>query len=308
MDYQPPPFFSRGPAPLVRLGFFVSLAVLLMVLDARFRYAESLRQAVAFLVYPFQRTALAPVELLSAASEFFTTQVALMRENDELKAKRLLAANDLLTLEALRAENAQLRRLLEARERLPRKSTLAEILYQGRDPFSRKVVLDKGSQQGIRAGQAVIDDIGVIGQVTRAHLLLAEVTLITDKEQRTPVQVVRNGLRAIIYGGGDRGMLDLSNMAANADVQADDVLVTSGIHGTYPAGLPGAKVSRIERDTASFAKITCVPTAGTDRNRQVLVLSREAILPPPAAESEPGAGSLPKQKTRQKARISPGAG
>ncbi len=264
MDYQPPPFFSRGPAPLVRLGFFVSLAVLLMVLDARFRYAESLRQAVAFLVYPFQRTALA---------------------------------------------HAQLRRLLEARERLPRKSTLAEILYQGRDPFSRKVVLDKGSQQGIRAGQAVIDDIGVIGQVTRAHLLLAEVTLITDKEQRTPVQVVRNGLRAIIYGGGDRGTLDLSYTAANADIQADDVLVTSGIDGTYPAGLPVAKVSRIERDAAySFAKITCVPTAGTDRNRQVLVLSQEAILPPPAAESEPGAGSLPKQKTRQKARISPGAG
>jgi len=308
MDY-PPPFFSRGPAPLVRLGFFVSLAVLLMVLDARFRYAESLRQAVALLVYPFQRTALAPAELFSVASEFFTTQVALMRENDELKAKRLLAANDLLTLEALRAENAQLRRLLEARERLPRKSTLAEILYQGRDPFSRKVVLDKGSQQGIRAGQAVIDDIGVLGQVTRAHLLLSEVTLITDKEQRTPVQVVRNGLRAIIYGGGDRGTLDLSYMAANADIQADDVLVTSGIDGTYPAGLPVAKVSRIERDAAySFAKITCVPTAGTDRNRQVLVLSREAILPSPAVESEPGPSNLPKQKTRQKARISPGAG
>src|SRR5712691_2026962 len=297
MDYQPPPFFSRGPAPLVRLGFFVSLAVLLMVLDARFRYAESLRQAVALLVYPFQRTALAPVELFSAASEFFTTQVALTR------------ANDLLTLEALRAENAQLRRLLEARERLPRKSTLAEILYQGRDPFSRKIVLDKGSQQGIRAGQAVIDDIGVIGQVTRAHLLLSEVTLITDKEQRTPVQVVRNGLRAIIYGGGDRGTLDLSYMAANADIQADDVLVTSGIDGTYPAGLPVAKVSRIERDAAySFAKITCVPTAGTDRNRQVLVLSQEAILPPPAVESEPGGSNLSKQKARQKARMSPGAG
>jgi rod shape-determining protein MreC len=301
MDYQPPPFFSRGPAPLVRLGFFVSLAVLLMVLDARFRYAESLRQAVALLVYPLQRTALAPVELFNAAADFFTTQVALKRENDELKVKRLQAANDLLTLEALRAENAQLRRLLEARERLPRTSTLAEILYQGRDPFSRKVVLDKGLQQGIQAGQAVIDDIGVIGQVTRTHLLLSEVTLITDKEQRTPVQVVRNGLRAIIYGGGDRGTLDLSYMAANADIQADDVLVTSGIDGTYPAGLPVAKVSRIERDAAySFAKITCVPTAGTDRNRQVLVLSREAILPLPSAEPESGTGGLPKQKRVRK--------
>ena len=301
MDYQPPPFFSRGPAPLVRLAFFVSLAVLLMVLDARFRYAESLRQVVALLVYPLQRTALVPVELFNAAAEFFTTQVALKRENDELKTRRLQGANELLTLEALRAENAQLRRLLDARERLSVDSTLAEILYQGRDPFSRKVVIDKGSQQGIQAGQAVIDDIGVIGQVTRVHPFLSEVTLITDKEQRTPVQVVRNGLRAVIFGGGDRGTLDLSYLAANADVQADDVLVTSGIDGTYPAGLPVAKVTRIERDAAyAFAKVSCVPTAGIEQNRQVLVLTSEAGFPPPPTEAEPRAGNLPKQKRVRK--------
>ncbi len=229
MDYQPPPFFSRGPAPLVRLGFFVSLAVLLMVLDARFQSAESIRGGVAMLAYPLQRIALAPGDLFGTAAEFFTTQVALKRENDQLKAKDLLAASDLLTLQALRAENSQLRRLLEARERVPRRSTLAEILYQGRDPFSRKVIIDKGGRQGIEPGQAVIDATGVIGQVTRVHPLLAEVTLITDKEQRTPVEVVRNGLRAVIYGGGDKGTLDLSYTATNADVQADDLLVTSGI-------------------------------------------------------------------------------
>jgi len=301
MDYQPLPFFSRGPAPLVRLGFFACLAVLLMVLDARFRYAESLRQAVALLVYPFQRTALAPVELFSASAGFFTTQVSLKQENEQLKAKQLLAANELLTIEALRAENAQLRRLLEARERLPRHSTLAEILYQGRDPFSRKVIIDKGSYQGIQLGQAVIDDVGVVGQVTRVYPLLSEVTLITDKEQRTPVQVLRNGLRAVIYGGGERGTLDLSWTASNADVLADDVLVTSGIDGTYPAGLPVAKVSRIERDAAySFAKITCIPTAGTDQNRQVLVLSREANLPAASVETESVAGKLLKQNRARK--------
>jgi rod shape-determining protein MreC len=301
MDYQPPPFFSRGPAPLVRLGFFACLAVLLMVLDARFRYAESLRQVVALLAYPLQRAALAPAELFGAAAGFFTTQVSLKQENEQLKAKQLLAANDLLTVDALRAENAQLRRLLEARERLPRPSTLAEILYRGRDPFSRKVIIDKGSRQGIRLGQAVIDDIGVVGQVTRVYPLLSEVTLITDKEQRTPVQVLRNGLRAVIYGGGERGTLDLSYTAANADVLADDVLVTSGIDGTYPAGLPVAKVARIERDAAySFAKITCVPTAGTDQNRQVLVLSQEMNIPPAPTETESVAGKLPKQKRAKK--------
>jgi len=301
MDYQPPPFFSRGPAPLVRLGFFVSLAMLLMVLDARFRYAESIREVLALLAYPLQRVALAPSEMFGATAGFFTTQVALKKENDQLKARGLLAASDLLTLEALRAENAQLRRLLDARERVPRASTLAEILYQGRDPFSRKVIIDKGSRQGIEAGQAVIDDIGVVGQVTRVHPWLAEVTLVTDKEQRTPVEIVRNGLRAVVYGGGDKGALTVSYTATNADVQADDVLVTSGIDGTYPPGLPVCKVSKIERNAAiSFATITCIPAAGTDQNRQVLVLAREEGLPAPPAEAEPQAESLPKQKRPRK--------
>jgi rod shape-determining protein MreC len=297
MDYQPPPFFSRGPAPLVRLGFFVSLAVLLMVLDARFGYAESLRKVVATLIYPLQRVALAPAELLDAAGDFFSTQVALRQENDQLRAKDLRAASDLLTLESLRAENTQLRRMLDARERIPRAATAAEILYQGRDPFSRKVIIDKGSQQGLETGQAVVDDVGVIGQVTRVYPFLAEVTLITDKEQRTPVEVVRNGLRAVVYGGGDKGALDLSYTATNADVQADDLVVTSGIDGTYPPGLPVCKVSKIERNAAySFAKITCIPAAGTDQNRQVLALAREAGLPPPPAETEPKAAPQPKQK------------
>jgi rod shape-determining protein MreC len=300
MDYQPPPFFSRGPAPLVRLGFFVSLAVLLMVLDARFRYAESIREVVSLIAYPLQRVALAPAQLFGAGADFFTTQIALKHENERLKAKELLAARDLLTLEALRAENAQLRRLLEARERVPRESTLAEILYQGRDPFSRKVIIDKGSRQGIEPGQAVIDDVGVVGQVTRVHPFLAEVTLITDKEQRTPVEVARNGLRAVIYGGGDKGALDLRYIAVNADIQADDVLVTSGIDGTYPPGLPVAKVTRIQRDAAySFATITCVPTAGTEQNRQVLVLSRAKGLPAAPAQAEPAVDS-PKQKRPRK--------
>lgn len=301
MDYQPPPFFNRGPAPLVRLTFFVSLAVLLMVLDARFRYAEPLRQVIAGLAYPLQRVATAPVEFLVSASEFFTTQINLKRDNDSLRAKELQAAGELLTLDALRAENAQLRRLLQARERLPRKSTFAEIIYSGRDPFSRKVVIDKGSQQNIEAGQAVVDDVGVIGQITRVFPFISEVTLITDKDQMVPVQVVRNGLRAVVFGSGDRGTLNLNFMTANADIQADDLLVTSGIDGTYPADLPVAKVSKIERNSAyAFATITCAPMSGTEQNKQVLVLSREADLPSLPAESGSPGVKLLKQKRGKK--------
>ena len=285
MEFQPPPFFNRGPAPLVRLTFFISLSVLLMVLDARFHYLEVLRTSLAIIVYPLQRAAMAPADAFSAIAGFFSSQSSLQRENDALRAKVLQTSRDVLTLETLAAENTQLRKLLEARVRASRTSKFAEILYAGRDQFSRKIVIDKGTGADILAGQAVIDDTGVIGQVTRVFPMMAEITLISDKEQATPVQVVRNGLRAIAYGDG--ATLDLRFMAANADIQNGDILVTSGIDGTYPAGLPVARVARVERDAAyAFAKIQCVPIAGTEKHRQVLVLAKDtAIPPPPAAET-----------------------
>jgi len=301
MDHQPPPFFNRGPAPLVRLTFFVSLAILLMVLDARFRYAENVRQVVALAAYPLQRIAMAPLDLFQGMADYFSSTAALRDENTALKAKQLRAAQELLQLEALNEENKQLRRLLEAQERLPRKSVFAEILYTARDPFSRKVVIDKGSQHGILAGQPVIDDVGVIGQVTRVYLLMSEVTLLSDKDQAIPLQVQRNGLRAVAYGGAEGGMLDLRFMAANADINNGDVLVTSGIDGTYPPGLPVATVARIERDAAyAFARISLAPTAGVDRYRQVLVLANESkALPPPEAEQP--ARKPPRTKRPRKA-------
>jgi rod shape-determining protein MreC len=300
MEYQPPPFFHRGPAPLVRLTFFVSLAVLLMVLDGRFHTLESVRSGLAIVVYPLQRVAMAPVDAFSAVTDYFSSQTTLQRENDALRARVLQSSRDLLTLETLAAENDNLRRLLDARARAPRDATLAEILYSGRDPFARKVVIDKGADAEIRAGQAVMDDTGIIGQVTRVFPMLAEVTLITDRGQATPVQVVRNGLRAIAYGDGVT--LDLRFMAANADIQNGDVLVTSGIDGTYPPGLPVARVARVERDQAyAFAKIQCVPIAGTDNHRQVLVLAQPADQPPPPA-AEPQPSVKPGKATGKRAR------
>lgn len=286
MDRQPPPFFNRGPAPLARLSFFMLLAILLMVVDARFHAAESLRTGLAVVIYPLQRAAGATLELLASIADYFSSLSSAQRENEALRTKVLQNARDVLALEALAAENAQLRRLLDARERVAGSASLAEIMYAGRDPFSRKVVIDKGSQQGLVSGQPVIDETGVIGQVTRVFPMLAEVTLITDKNQAIPLQVVRNGLRALAYGDG--ATLDLRFVAANADIQNGDVLVTSGIDGIYPAGLPVARVSRVERDVAyAFARIQCVPIAGTERHRQVLVIAHDAGLPPaPEAQVE----------------------
>jgi rod shape-determining protein MreC len=180
-----------------------------------------------------------------------------------------------------------LRDLLNARKRLPVGAQLAEILYSARDPFSRKVTIDKGLNNGIEAGQIAVDHIGVIGQVTRVYPFMSEVTLVTDKEQTVPVQVVRNGLRAIAYGGGDGGTLDLRFMPANADIKSGDELVTSGIDGVYLPGLPVATVVAVERNAAyAFARIACVPKAGIDRHGQVLILSSARKLEPRPVEDD----------------------
>jgi rod shape-determining protein MreC len=287
MERQPPPFFKTGPAPLVRLVFFVLLSCLLLILDARFHYLEVLRLGVTTALQPMQTLAGAPAWLLGRVGDFFVTQTALQKENGNLRQKELEDARTLMQMDALAAENAHLRDLLEARGRLPVNAKLAEILYSARDPFSRKVIVDKGLNDGIEAGQVAVDDVGVIGQVTRAHPFMSEVTLVTDKEQTIPVQVVRNGLRAVAYGGGDGGTLDLRFMPANADIKSGDELVTSGIDGIYLPGLPVATVATVERNAAyAFARIACVPKAGIDRHGQILILAGEHKLEPPPAADE----------------------
>ena len=298
MDHTPPPFFKRGPAPLVRLFFFASLSLALLVIDARFRYADGLRNWLALAAYPLQRAATAPVELLSSVGGFLATQAQLVQENESLRAKALDASRDAQRYEAAQAEAAQLRRLIGAQERLEVRAIPAEVMYNGRDPYSHKLFIDRGATQGVRPGSPVTDETGVVGQVTRVHALVSEVTLLTDRDQAIPVQVMRNGLRAIAFGGGGAGTLELRGMAANADIQNNDRLVTSGIDGTYPAGLPVATVIRIERDAENaYARVVCRPAAGVDRGRFVLVLSDETVKPPRPEEIQAS-----KDKTRRRLR------
>ena len=301
MEHTPPPFFVRGPAPLVRLAFFASLSLTLLVLDARFRYAENLRSVLSLAAYPLQQAARLPVAVAESVSGYFTSQSQLREENEELRARLLASAQGAQRYEAAAAEVSHLRRLIGAAERSERKSMPAEILYTGRDPFSRKVILDRGAQHGARAGSPVVDEIGVIGQLTRAHAFVSEVTLLTDKDQAVPVQVVRNGLRAIAFGGGVSGMLELRYMAANADIENGDRLVTSGIDGTYPPGLPVASVVRVERDASyTFARVLAQPSAGVERGRYALVLSSEARLPPYPEEAAAERKSARKARPRKK--------
>lgn len=286
MEHSPPPFFKTGPTPLARLLIFSALSLALLVADTRFNYLTPLRQLAAIIIYPLQRIASAPASIARRIEDFFVTHSSLRAENARLTQEQLANAPALQQLKALQAENRQLRELLAARERVNADARLAEVLYAARDPFSRKIVIDKGLQDNVKAGQAVVDTRGVVGQVTRAYPWLAEVTLITDKGQAVPVQNLRSGLRGVVFGVGQDGVLDLRFMPLNADVQNGDQLVTSGIDGTYPPGLPVAEVSNIERNAAfMFARITGKPLAGVASNTQVLVLAWHREVPQPPGET-----------------------
>lgn len=268
-----PQFFRHGPSLLARLVFFVLLSLLLMAVDTRVKYLSEIRQAFAVVIHPLQKLADVPATIYDTVSEFFVSQ-HLVGENAHLRQQYLADQGQLQRLQALEAENAQLRKLLEAARRLDSKAVMAEILRVPRDPFNRKVIVDKGSQSGIQPGQVVVDDIGVVGQITRNYPWLSEVTLITDKDHSVPVQVVRNGLRSVISGTGKDGTLELRYLAMNTDILEGDMLVTSGIDGVYPPGLPVAVVSKIERNpTYVFAQVTCTPVSGVGHHRQLLILS-----------------------------------
>jgi rod shape-determining protein MreC len=297
------PSSSGGPAPLVRLAFFVTLSLVLLVADLRFHTLEWARLAVATAAWPLQRLTGMPIDAAGDFGAYLSRQTSLLRENEELRRRQLGTANLLLRQEHLEQENKRMRALLDMRTRQPVEGRIAEILYAARDPFSRRVVIDKGSQHGIAAGQAVVDDIGVIGQVTRVFPLTSEVLLLTDKDQAIPVAVQRNGLRAVLAGAGS-GTMELRFLAANAEVQVGDILVTSGLDGVYLPGLPVARVARIDRDSShSFARITCVPLAGVERHGLALVLGSRTELPPrpdeaPAMLDQPSRGKRVKQKIR----------
>lgn len=287
VGHPPPPFFRRGPAPLVRFVFFLTVAVSLLAVDLRFKTLELLRQAIGVAAYPVQQVAELPVDGLRGIGGYFSTVGALQDENRRLQREQVEQAGTLLRQRQLEEENQRLRALLEMKERLPGKGVVAEVSHAARDPFSRKVVIDKGTQQGIEAGQAVLDEAGVIGQVTRVFPLQSEVTLISDKDQAVPVQVVRNGLRAVVFGY-DSDTLELRFLAANADVQNGDVLVTSGLDGVFLPGLPVATVTRVERDNVyAFARILCAPAGGVEKHGLVLVLGRRETPALPEAEPLP---------------------
>jgi len=273
-------FFNRGPSPVARLVFFCVLSLLLLFVDSRYQYLESSRKVLAVVIYPFQRLTALPGEVVGRIAVYFETQSKLQDDNAQLRLQHDVDAAQLAQLSAIQAENAQLRTLHELEQRVDYPMQMAEIVYVERDIFKRKLFVNKGSQANVLAGQVVLDDNGVVGQVTRVYPWLSEVTLVTDKDHAVPIQFVRNGLRAVVFGSGDISEMALRYMPVSSDIVVGDVLVTSGIDGTYPPNLPVAKVIKIERDPAyPFARITCAPLSGVDRHRALLIVSGLPTLP-----------------------------
>ncbi|WP_347555569.1 rod shape-determining protein MreC [Robbsia sp. KACC 23696] len=287
MDHSPPPLFRQGPSALVRLIVCVAMCIGLLVTDAHFHTLTLFRQVIATALYPLQRAALAPRDMLTDALSFAVSNESLRAQVSQLQARNLQLGLAASRAAEMQVENSHLRSLLQLAQRAPIAPIPAEIQYDTRDPFSQKVIIDHGLQAGVENGAPVITEDGLMGQVTRIFPLQSEVTLLTDRDQAVPVQIVRTGVRSVVYGSADTGLLDMRFVPSGADVKVGDELVTSGLDGLYPPGLPVARIVRVEKQSDSaFAKVMAAPIAKIRGVRQLLVLHYREALPPNPVEAE----------------------
>lgn len=292
LDRTPPPFFNQGPSSLSKLIFFSALALFLMVADRRFEVAKVVRASLATGLSPIARVMALPVVAAQDGAAYFESLASIKRSEQDTHNKLLLQSQRASQVELLTIENSRLRQLLSLKERLTTPSQAAEVLYDAADPYSRKVIIDRGSMHGVALGSPVIDESGVLGQVIRVYPLTSEVAMLIGREQTTPVLNTRTGARSVAYGNpSSRGDgLELRFISGNADVLPGDVLTTSGVDGVYPAGLLVAKIDKVERRADSaFAKIYCTPQANVLGARHVMVLQPLTNLAPGKPAEEPAA-------------------
>jgi len=290
MEYSPPPLFKQGASARVKMTVFACISIALLLVDSHMRTLTTVRQVAGTVLYPLQMAALLPRDAVYGVGDYFSTLSSMEKQVRELRRQQILSSTALQQAQLQAAENAQLRRLLDARQHLPVKSMLADVLYDARDVNSRKIILDRGTRHDVTLGLPVIDNQGVVGQVTRVFPFTSEVTLLSDKEQAIPVQLLRNGLRSVAYGRGKSGNLELRFTAPNADIQVGDIVVTSGLDGVYPAGLAVARVTQVENSAGgSFGGVICQPLAGIMNNTQLLILMSTPDMPPRPADEEPRA-------------------
>jgi rod shape-determining protein MreC len=262
-----------------------------MVADARFKVTDPVRHIVSLALYPVQWLMLKPIEITSRGAGYLQTQQQAQDEASSARQALVLMSERAAQTEELLQENTRLRKLLDLRDRLVTSAQAAQILYDSADLYSRRVVVDRGENHGVELGSPVMDESGVFGQVTRIYPYLSEVTLLIDRDQAIPVLNARTGARGVAYGdpvADHGGGMELRFVSANADVQENDLLTTSGLDGVYPPGLPVARVLHVERRADSaFARIYCRPIAQIEGTRHVMLLKSVAPQLPVRPQPEP---------------------
>ena len=311
IDRTPPPFFRQGPSALTKLALFSALAVFLMAADSRWRFTLPLRAAVVTGLLPVQGAVQVPVDLMHNGLSYLQGIKAAQGSENAARVQLARQAERAARADVLAAENTRLRELLGLQPALQVKSLAAEMLYEAADPYSRRIFINRGARQGVVAGSPVINEAGVLGQVTEVYPLSALVTLLVDRDAAIPVLNTRNQQRGAAFGGAEGGSaMELRFMAGNADVQVGDVMTTSGVDGVYPAGLQVASVTRVDRRSdAGFARIVLTPAAGIDPVRHLLVLEPTGLQMPPRPEPAPAeqVPGKPAKATASASAAGPGA-
>jgi len=283
-----PGFGRSGFSMGARFLLLAVVCIALMLLDRRDQHLLRVRQALDVVVYPVRVAVDLPSSTWHSLRDTFAARDALIEENRQFRRERLETEARLQRLEALESENSRLRALLDSTARVGSRALVAEILDVDLEPYHQRFELNRGLVDGVYLGQALIDALGVVGQIVRVGPLTSEALLITDADHAVPVSVSRNGLRTIAAGTGDSGRLRLLYVTNNADIVVGDLLISSGLGGVFPAGYPVGRVTEVTlRPEQGFAEVLAESASSLDRDREVLLLWDSSKAAPQASTPTP---------------------
>lgn len=296
--------FRRGPAAEVKLALLVLVALALLVSDANWKTLNPLRQTISVFLYPFQRAVMFPRDAVTLAGDWFNAAAEIQAENEGLQRQRIELAQITSNAAQLAAENAQLRRLMGVFDKtVEQPAIVVEVLYEPANAFNRRIVFNKGSNEGIAPGMPVIDEGGVVGQIIRVTPMSSEAAMLTDEVVSIPVQILRNGLRLIAFGSSSPGKVEVRYFSSDADIREGDLLITSGVGGVFPPGLSVGKIDSVERNSSTgFARAQAQPSSHPERYRHFLILqvpvdgNETPVSQKPASPKSETSGATPKSK------------
>jgi rod shape-determining protein MreC len=270
--------FSPEGLRTARLMIYLMLSVVLMAMDQRGQYVPRIRSAIETGLEPVYHLVGLPSRVLQAMIAYSRSYSDVVTENNTLREHSLAQSGEVQQLESLQQENLRLRALLDATAGRTFEFRFAEMVQVNLDPFSHRIIIDRGASDGVFIGQAVLDGEGVMGQVDDVHTHMSNVLLISDPDHALPVQLSRTGLRTVAYGTGETSRLFLPNVPLQADVRIGDLLVTSGLGDRFPPGFPVAEIISIDRDSGgAFADVEARPLASLDKGREVLLVIQRVL-------------------------------